>query len=132
MVAPLYGHEFNLGNWNSGHVSIDGRALLFVTIEKSSGMSSGTDYTDHFESPSVMVWSSQNSVGPGSKKGREILEALETGTEIHLWVRRKKSDVAFEYCGLVVPMSHEGERPMHVTFRLLTPLTAEAFGRLGG
>ena len=132
VVPPLYGHQFNVGNWNSGHVSLEGAAVLFVTIEKSSGMSSGTEYADHFESPSVLVWSSQNSVGPGSKKGGEILDAASTGTEIHLWVRRKKSDVAFEYCGLGAVMSHEGDRPMHVKFRLLTPLAAEAFGRLGG
>jgi len=130
-VASLHGHEFNPGNWNSGHVSVDDKAVLFVTIEKSSDMSHGSGYSDHFESPSVLVWSSQNSVGPNSKKGREILEATETGTGVHAWVRRKKTDVAFEYCGLVVPLSHEGDRPMHVRFRLLTPLTPEAYGRLG-
>jgi len=57
---------------------------------------------------------------------------MSSGTEIHLWVRRKKSDVAFEYCGLGAVMSHDDDRPMHVKFRLLTPLAAESFGRLGG
>jgi hypothetical protein len=45
----------------------------------------------------------------GSKKGHEILDALETGTSIHLWARRKKTDVAFTYCGLVVPISRRIE-----------------------
>jgi hypothetical protein len=59
------------------------------------------------------------------KKGREILEALETGTQIHLWVRRRKSDVAFVYLGLMLPLSHDGDRPMSVRFRLMTPIDRE-------
>ncbi|MDP8910406.1 MAG: hypothetical protein M3N47_15105, partial [Chloroflexota bacterium] len=55
--------------------------------------------------------SSQTSTGPGGKKAREILDALEEGTEIHLWARRRKTDVAFVYLGLVAPVSHHGRRP---------------------
>lgn len=81
-------------------------------------MSHGADYVDHFEGPDTFVWSSQNSVGPDSKKGREILDSLSTGTQVHLWVRQKKTDVAFEYCGLVVAASSTGNRPMSLRFRL--------------
>jgi len=105
-VAALYGQEFNPGNWNSGHVSIPGHAILFVTLEKSDQMSHGADYVDHFEGPDTFIWSSQNSVGPDSKKGREILDSLSTGTQVHLWVRQKKTDVAFEYRGVIAPPVH--------------------------
>jgi SOS-response transcriptional repressor LexA len=125
-VPPLYGQEFNPGNWNSGHVSIDGAAVLFITLDKTGH---SADYTDHFESPERLVWSSQNSAGPDSKKGREILGALETATRVHVWVRRRKSDGAFEYRGLAVPLAHSGDRPMSVTFRLLTPLDDDAWRR---
>ncbi len=116
-IPALYGAEFSPGNWNSGHVSIPGHAILFVTLEKSEHMTHGADYVDHFEGPDTFVWSSQNSVGPDSKKGHEILDALSTGTQIHLWTRQKKTDVAFEYRGLVVPVSHSGDRPMSVRMR---------------
>ncbi|MBC8196072.1 MAG: DUF3427 domain-containing protein [Actinobacteria bacterium] len=129
-VPPLYGQEFNVGNWNTGHVSLTQDTVLFVTLEKGDEMILGADYRDGFESPSIFVWSSQNSVGPDSKKGREILDAPREGTRIHLWARRKKSTVAFEYCGLVIPLDHQGDRPMSVRFRLLTPLSGEAMARL--
>jgi hypothetical protein len=130
-VPALYGLEYNPGNWQSGHVSLPGDAVLFVTLTKTDQMAWGADYVDHFEGPETFVWSSQTSVGPESKKGREILDALETGTAIHLFVRSKKTDVAFTYLGLVVPLSYERERPMSVRFRLLTPVAAPTTKQLG-
>src|SRR5437764_15095096 len=94
-------------------------------MQKSQAMSYGSEYVDHFEGPESFVWSSQDSVGPDRKKGREILSVLETGEQIHHWVRRRKSDVAFVYLGLVLPLSHDGDRPMSVRFRLMTPLDRE-------
>lgn len=127
-VAPLYGFEFNRGNWASGHVSLPGYAILFVTLEKQHD---ATPYLDHFESPEVFVWSSQLSTKTDGKKGREILDALETGTAIELWIRRRKADGAFTYLGRVAPLKHEGSQPMSVTFRLLTPVTGDVQMRLG-
>ena len=127
-VPRLYGFEFNRGNWASGHVSLPRHAILFVTLEKRQD---ATQYIDHFEGPEVFVWSSQLSTSPEGKKGREILNALETGIAIELWVRRRSQDVAFIYLGRVVPLKHEGSQPMSVTFRLMTPLTGEVQSRLG-
>ena len=127
-VPTLYGEEYNPGNWRSGHVSLKNHAILFVSLEKRADR---TQYTEHFEGPDVFVWSSQLSTSPERKKGREILDALETGKSIELWMRRKGSDLAFTYLGRVVPLGHEGSEPMLVTFRLLTPLTGELQSRLG-
>jgi superfamily II DNA or RNA helicase/diadenosine tetraphosphate (Ap4A) HIT family hydrolase/HKD family nuclease len=131
-IPPLYGLEYNPGNWQTGHVSIAPHAVLFVTLTKSDAMAWGSDYVDHFEEPDTFVWSSQTSVGPTGKKGREILDALETGMSIHLWARCRKSDIAFTYLGLVVPVSHQGDKPMAVRFRLLTPVSGEIWKRLHG
>lgn len=79
----------------------------------------------------MFVWSSQLSTSPTRKKGREILESLETGKAIELWMRRKGNDIAFTYLGRVVPIRYEGSEPMLVTFRLLTPLSGELQSRLG-
>ena len=127
-IPALYGLQFNRGNWASGHVSLPGRAILFVTLEKRSD---ATQYVDHFEAPDIFVWSSQLSTSPEGKKGREVLNALETGTAIELWARQRSQDVGFIYLGRVVPLRHEGSQPMSVTFRLLTPLTGELQSRLG-
>ena len=131
-IPPLYGLEYNPGNWQSGHVSLPGHAVLFVTLTKSEAIAYGSEYVDHFDGVDTFVWSSQTSTGPAGKKGREILNALDAGTQIHLWARRRKCDVAFVYLGLVTPVSHEGEKPMAVTFRLLTPVDGDIWKRLHG
>ena len=95
-------------------------------------MDIGKDYIDAFESPTTFTWSSQATTSPESKPGREVLDALETGMRLHLWARADKSTRDFEYCGLIAPISHEGSRPMQVRFRLLTPLTPEAWARFEG
>jgi len=129
-IPPLYGLEYNPGNWQSGHVSIAPHVVVFVTLTKSDAMAWGADYVDHFEGHDTFVWSSQTNTGPDGKKGREVLEALDHGTFIHLWVRRRKTDVAFVYLGLVVPVSHQGSKPMSVRFRMLTPVEDQVLTQL--
>lgn len=128
-ISALHGDPDQRTNWSQGHVSLPGAAVLLVTLDKSD--MSGISYRDHFEGSDVLVWSSQNSTSPEGKKGREVLDALETGTQLHLWVRRKKPDGAFNYLGLVVPVTHEGAKPMSVRFRLLTPLDSDLQRRFG-
>lgn len=127
-IPPLYGFEFNRGNWASGHVSLPDHAILFVTLEKRND---ATQYVDHFENAETFVWSSQLSTSPEGRKGREILNSLETGKSIELWVRRRSQDIAFIYLGRVVPLNHEGSQPMSVTFRLLTPPSGDIQQSLG-
>jgi hypothetical protein len=129
-IPSLFGLEYNPGNWQAGHVSIPPQVVLFVTLTKTQAMTWGADYIDHFEGPDTFVWSSQTSTTPDGKKGREILEALATGTLIHLWARRRKTDVAFAYLGLIVPMTHQGAKPMSVRFRLLQPVTPDLLREL--
>ncbi len=127
-VPELYGEVYNPGNWRSGHVSLKNHVIQFVSLHKRADR---IQYTEHFESPDVFVWSSQLSTSPERKKGKEILNALETGKSIELWMRRKGNDIAFTYLGRVMPLRHEGSEPMLVTFRLLTPLTSEIQDQLG-
>lgn len=127
-VPPLYGVDYNPGNWRSGHVSLDKHVILFVSLQKRADR---TQYVEHFEGPDVFVWSSQTSTKPTGKKGKEILEALSTGKSIELWMRRRGADIAFTYLGRVVPLSYERSEPMLVTYRLLTPLTSELQSQLG-
>ncbi len=124
-VPALFGEEYSFGKWGqSGHISSGGNEILYVTLVKDD-MQQGAEYVDHFEGPDRVVWSSQNQTAPGSLKGTRILDAPANGHRIHLWARRTRKETAFVYCGLVVPLSHEGSKPMSVTFRLLTPLTPE-------
>jgi 8-oxo-dGTP pyrophosphatase MutT (NUDIX family) len=125
-IAPLYGQEFNPGNWNSGHVTLDGRIVLLTTLDKTA-MSAGMQYEDRLVAPDLLEWTSQEKTKRTDKKGRALLESLNDGVEIHLWLRRSKREGGFIYCGLVTPVHDEGDAPIRVTWRLLTPLPADAF-----
>lgn len=120
-VPALFGLDYNPGNWQSGHVSLADDTVLFVTLDKESGRS-GEEYVDRFESTDTFHWTSQASTSPASKKGREVINALDEGRRIHLFVRRRRQEVAFTYCGIVAPLRHESSQPMTVWFRILTPL----------
>ncbi len=128
-IAELYGSDFNPSFQQSGYAAVGRDAVLLVTLNKAQ-MDIGKDYIDAFESPTTFTWSSQATTSPDSKRGREVLDALETGMRLHLWARADASTREFEYCGLIAPLSHEGSRPIQVRFRLLTPLTSEAWSRL--
>lgn len=84
-VPALFDLKYNPGNWQSGHVSLDDDTILFVTLEKEAGRS-GEEYVDRFESADAFHWTSQASTSPSSKKGLEIIGALDVGRRIHLFV----------------------------------------------
>ena len=129
-AGALYGMADDPGFQRSGYAINGTDAVLLVTLSKDK-MMSGQHYIDEFRDHSFFTWSSQSATAPDSKRGREVLEALRTGIRLHLWVRPEKSVMEFEYCGLVAPVSHEGSKPIQVTFRLLTPLNDDAWRRLG-
>jgi hypothetical protein len=114
-VPALFGEEFNPGNWNTGQVTLDDDTVLFITLK-------GGEYANEILADDRLLWYSQNSATPDSKKGAEILEAMATGRRLHAFCRPGKGE--FAYCGLVVPLEHESEKPIRVTFRLLSPLSS--------
>ena len=130
-IAELYGSELTPAFQQSGYATIGRDAVLLVTLSKTN-MDIGKDYVDAFESPTTFTWSSQATTSPESKRGREVLDSLETGMRLHLWARANTSTREFEYCGLIAPLSYEGSRPIQVRFRLLTPLTPGAWTRFKG
>ncbi len=121
-IAEVYGDSFNPGKWNSGHVSLEGRVVLFVTLHKSKHMRDGAHYEDRLLGADRLLWSSQSSTTRSGKKGKELLGSPHNGTEIHLWIRARKTDVEFTYCGIGVPAADSGDAPIAITWRLLDPL----------
>jgi len=120
-IARVHGVEFNPGNWNAGHVSLEEATVLLVTLDKSE-MQRGSEYQDRLDGKERLHWSSQTSTTRTGKRGRELLDCLDTGRAIHVWVRGKKSDRVFTYCGLAVPIADEGDAPIRITWRLLDPM----------
>jgi len=122
-IPPLFGEVFKAAIWETGHVVLPDRThILLVTLNKQ-GKQTEHRYLDHFIDDHTFHWQSQNQTKADSKRGREIIEQAKRGTRIHLFVRehRLRTDgraAPFRYMGEVEYLSHEGEKPMGVTFRL--------------
>lgn len=120
-IPPLFGHQFNPGNWNSGHVILNERTVhvLLVTISKQ-GKADEHRYVDHWIDERTFHWQSQNQTGPNDNRGRSIIEQDKVGIAIHLFVRETKlangKAAQFKYCGPVRYVSHTGSKPMSVVF----------------
>lgn len=120
-IPPLFGTEFNPGNWNAGHVVLnDGKVhVLLVTINKQS-KSEDHRYVDYWIDDHTFHWQSQNKTSPTDNRGRSLIEHAALGISIHLFVRETKlangKAAPFNYCGPVQYVSHTGSKPMSVVF----------------
>jgi hypothetical protein len=123
-IPPLFGVEFNPGNWNVGHVVLpDAKAhVLLVTLNKK-GKEKDHRYLDHWIDEHTFHWQSQKSTTPQNKRGREIIKHEKLGLSIHLFIREDGKQagkaVPFIYHGPVRYRSHSGSKPMSVVFELL-------------
>lgn len=101
--------------------------LLFVTLVKEEKhFSPSTRYRDFAISPLLFHWQSQSNTGPESMAGRRYVEQATNGNRFLLFVRKSKGD-GFHFLGPVHYVSHEGSRPMSITWRLQTAMPAALF-----
>jgi len=126
-IPPLFNLQFNPGLWNSGHVCPKDHSdqFLLVTLSKQ-GRVREHQYHDYFIDRDHFHWQSQNSTAPNGSKGKAIIDHQKNGSCVHLFVRALKLEsgkaAPFIYCGAVSYESHEGEKPMSVTWLLKTSL----------
>lgn len=102
---------------------------LFVTIEKSeAAFSPTTMYRDYPISPTLFHWESQWTTTLASPTGQRYVTGAST---VVLFVRVKsKGDFGTEpytYLGQATYLSHEGERPIAITWQLAIPMPTELF-----
>ena len=98
--------------------------LLFVTLDKSEGYHESISYRDYAISVDRFHWQTQNSAGPNTQSGQRYLESPSNGWTFQLFVRPRQSD-AYRACGPVTLESVEGDRPMSIIWKLVTPLPAK-------
>jgi SOS-response transcriptional repressor LexA len=122
-IPALFGETFNPGSWNGGHVVLNDKKIhvLFVTLNKQ-GKATEHRYHDYWVDERTFHWQSQNSTGPASKRGQEIINHERLGIRLHLFVRESKlldgKGAPFVYFGKVRYHSHTGSNPMSVTLIL--------------
>ncbi len=122
-IPPLFGHTFNPGNWQSGHVVLNdtGVHILLVTLNKQ-GKVKDHRHLDYFIDSKHFHWQSQNATAPESKKGRELIEHQKRGIKVYLFIRKNKLEggkaAPFRCYGEVHYIRHEGSKPMSVILQL--------------
>lgn len=106
--------------------------VFFVTLEKSEERYSPTTmYKDYAISPALFHWESQSMTSEGSATGQRYIHHGERGTHVLLFARRFATEssrtAAYTFLGAVDYLSHRGERPMGITWRLRRPMPADFF-----
>jgi superfamily II DNA or RNA helicase/HKD family nuclease len=116
--------------WREGVLwdEASGSDLFAFTLDKSAGsFSPTTRYRDYAISPELIHWESQSGTSLESPTGRRYTSQAETGTNVVLFARISASDRAFWCLGPATYVSHEGERPIAVTWRLRHRLPGDLF-----
>lgn len=111
--------------WSEAHQT----DIFFINLHKDESVfSPSTMYRDIPVSPTLFDWESQSNTSQASKAGRRYLTQRETGTNVLLAVRNSpKDDVTtapFVLLGNADYVSHSGERPIQIRWRLRRPMPA--------
>lgn len=102
---------------------------FFVTLQKSEADYSPTTlYRDYPISPTLFHWESQSTTSTASKTGQRYLTGQST---VLLFVRQQKTDefgtAPYLFLGPVKYVSHEGERPIAITWSLAHAMPTDFF-----
>lgn len=106
--------------------------LFFVTLDKNEERYSPTTmYKDYAISPFLFHWESQSGLRAASPTGQRYVNHRARGSQVLLFVRRTPKEggrtAPYTFLGPVDYMSHRGERPMGITWKLRRAMPAEFF-----
>jgi len=108
--------------------------LSFVTLRKTEAhFSPTTMYNDRAITPSLFQWESQSTTSEASPTGQRYIHHQEQGSTVHLFVRESKESDGdlgtppYLYAGPARYVSHTGDRPMRILWKLEHELPADAF-----
>jgi superfamily II DNA or RNA helicase/HKD family nuclease len=105
---------------------------FFITLKKTeTDYSPTTMYRDFALSPELFHWESQSTTSSTSPTGQRYIHHRERGSHILLLVREAKTNALgaspYVFLGPADFVSHEGDRPMAITWRLRRPMPTEVF-----
>jgi len=106
--------------------------ILLVTLRKSEReFSPSTMYRDYAISPRLFHWESQSTTTAASPTGLRYVGHDADGGQVLLFVRESKRSPEgtppYLFAGPVRYRSHQGERPMAITWELETELPPDFF-----
>jgi hypothetical protein len=104
---------------------------LLVTLNKSERQfSPNTMYKDYALNAGLFHWESQNAASTSSPVGKRYLDAAGSRSHVVLFVRHARKDddglaVTFRCLGQVDYVSHSGEKPIEITWKLRRNMPAD-------
>ena len=105
--------------------------VFFITLNKSDkDYSPTTMYKDYSINETLFHWQSQSTTNTEGKVGQRYIRHRRNGSKVLLFVREFKNDVygntaPYTYLGTANYISHNGSRPMNITWRLDAPIPAK-------
>lgn len=130
LAACGVGYGAKVSPWQTGAYRVEGmRAdLLAFTLDKTAGgFSPTTRYRDYAISRDLIHWESQNVTREDSQTGLRYQNHATSNDSILLFARERTDDRAFWFLGSAKYVSHEGERPMAITWRLNSQLPGDLY-----
>jgi superfamily II DNA or RNA helicase len=109
--------------------------VFFITLKKSERLFSPTTrYNDYAISPLEFHWESQSNTREASATGQRYMHHRSRGTRVLLFVREENKrgglTMPFLCLGFADYVSHEGERPMAIRWRLHRPIPGAFYPEL--
>lgn len=134
LAAFADGDRLKVPEWREGVRWLSGARvdLLAFTLDKTSGhFSPTTRYRDYAISRQLLHWESQSGTRADSETGRRYQTHAENGSSVLPMARLTTDDRAFWLLGPAKYVSHEGERPMAITWRLEHELPGDLYASFG-
>ncbi len=116
-------------NLQAGVLTLKDRTaqLLFVTLDKTAkSFSPTTRYRDYAISPTLFHWETQSIATTTRESGKRYIESPTNGWTFYLFVR-PNPDAPYAFLGPVTYQSHQGDRPIGITWRLDHPMPGALF-----
>jgi superfamily II DNA or RNA helicase/HKD family nuclease len=123
---PRTPNSFREGVWYSPEHNVD---VFFITLKKSEAEYSPTTmYADYPISPELFHWESQSTTSVQSPTGHRYIHGTSS---VLLFVRHEQKDdfgtAPYLFLGPASYVSHSGDRPIALTWRLQTPMPTDFF-----
>ena len=105
--------------------------VFFITLNKSDkDYSPTTMYKDYSINETLFHWQSQSTTNAEGKVGQRYINHRKNGSKVLLFVREFKNDVygntaPYTYLGAANYVSHNGSKPMNITWKLDEPIPAK-------
>jgi hypothetical protein len=111
--------------------AVNADAFLITLNKSDKEYSPTTMYRDFALNPSLFHWESQSTTASTSPTGQRYINHRSGGTHVLLFVRSTKKDALgaspYVFLGPADYVSHEGDRPMAITWRLHKTMPTEVY-----